>query len=156
METTQATTDLQAAQAAPPKPIRLKPKQKKTIEYWFDPKSETYSNLYKSAVKAGFRPSYALNLTSLKPSWLYETVETTLRMEQEHIINGVQQIATNPHLDSRSPADTNLKALELLGNWSGLGNNNSQVNINIVQPILNSQSTITPVTEPKKVDVDIV
>lgn len=131
------------------KPIRLKPKQKKTIEYWLDPDSETYGNLYRSGVKAGFRPKYALNLTSRKPLWLFETVESTLKLEPEHIITGVQKLATNPNVNSRSPADTNLKAYELLGRYSGLDNNGKGNTTNIVvQPILNSQSM-------KHVDVEI-
>lgn len=135
-------------QIRPPK--RLKPKQKLTIEYWFDRQSETFGNLYRSAVKAGFRPSYALNITSLKPSWLYETIESTLKLEQEHIIQGVQAIATDKHVNSKSPADTNLKALELLGNWSGLGSSSNTTNITVVQPILDGASMA-----PKHVDVDI-
>lgn len=134
---------------APPfKPKRLQPKQKLTIENWLNRDSETFGNLYKSAVKAGFRPSYALNIASNKPLWLWETMETTLKLEQEHIIQGVQNIATNPYVDSRSPADTNLKALELLGNWSGLSPQSKGVTNNIlVQPILNGLSVKQPITD---------
>lgn len=134
----------QALTDKPPK--RLNPKQKKTIEYWFDPNSETYGNLTRSAIKAGFRPKYALNLASNKPLWLYETVESTLKLEKDHIINGVQQIATNPNVDSRSPADTNLKAFELLGNWAGLSTHTQQTNVTLVQPIL-AGASYTPRTD---------
>lgn len=132
-----------------PKPKRLNPKQKKAIEYWLT-EGETFGNLYKSCVKAGFRPSYALNIASNKPLWLSETVESTLKLEQEHIIQGVQNIATNPRLDSRSPADTNLKALEILGNWSGLSPQAKGNTTNIlVQPILGGKS----VQEPERIKV---
>ena len=123
----------------PPKPVRLKPKQKKTIELYFDPNSQTYGNLYKSALMAGFRPSYALNIANRKPLWLSETVESTLKLEQDHIIRGVQNIATKDNIDSRSPDDTRLKAFETLGTWAGLAQQ-QQTNVTIVQPILAGDS----------------
>ena len=116
-----------------PKVIRLKPKQKKTLEYWTFETSETYGNLYASAVKAGFRPSYALNLTSLKPSWLYETMGTVL--EVEHIKQGIQNIAMSAP-NSKSPDDTRLKAYETLARVHGMLDNKQQVNVTVVQPIL--------------------
>lgn len=138
--------------AAPPKqPKKLKPKQKRAIELWLSPQSKTYGNLYKSCVEAGFRNSYALNIASNKPLWLSETVESTLKLEREHIINGIQHLATNPYVDSRSPADTNLKAYELLAKYAGL-DQSTGTTINIVQPILNGQSMSST---PVKVDVDI-
>ena len=125
-----------------PRPKRLNPKQKKTIEYWFDPNSETYGNLTRSAIKAGFRPKYALNLASHKPLWLYENVESTLKLEQEHIINGVQNIALKDDINSRSPDDTRLKAYETLGNWAGLTQKQGTT-VNIVTPILGGDSVKT-------------
>lgn len=119
----------------PLKPVKLKPKQKLTIEYYFDRHSETFGNLYKSALKAGFRPSYALNIASNKPLWLSETVESTLKLEADHIIQGVQAIALGDSINSRSPDDTRLKAFETLGNWAGLSQQ-QQTNVTIVQPIL--------------------
>lgn len=123
----------------PPKPIKLKPKQKKTIELYFDPVSETYGNLYKSALMAGFKPSYALNIANRNPLWLSETVESTLKLQQEHIIRGVQHIATKKDINSRSPDDTRLKAFETLGNWAGLAQNTGTT-VNIVTPILGGDS----------------
>jgi hypothetical protein len=131
---------------------KLNPKQKLAIEYWLTPNSKTFGNLYKSCLEAGFSPSYALNISSSKPIWLSENVDKQI-LDPEHIKQGIQQIATNKDVDSRSPADTNLKAYELLGRYAGMDNSNTGTTINIVQPILNGQSV--PKTDRKKVDIDI-
>ena len=125
----------------PLKPIKLKPKQKLTISNWLNPESETFGNLYQSAIKAGFARSYALNLTHLKPSWLSETLDQQV-LEPEHLKQGVQKLATGK-IDSRSVDDTRLKAFELLGRWAGMDNNNSGTTVNIVTPILGGDSTKT-------------
>lgn len=131
------------------KPQKLKPKQRETIKYWITPTSETYGNLYKSAVKAGFRPSYALNLTHLRPSWLSDTIEAA-QLEPEHIRQGIQYMATKENIQSRSPDDTRLDAYELLAKISGMIDNKNGVTVNVVQPILNGQSV-----KPKQVEVDV-
>lgn len=140
VEDTQIT---KTTESPPTKPKKLKPKQKLTIDNWLSPDSETFGNLYRSAIKAGFKHTYALNLTSLKPLWLSETLDQQI-LDPEHIKQGVQAIATNPNLDSRSPADTNLKAYELLGRYAGLDNNGKGNTVNLfVQPILGGASVPT-------------
>lgn len=139
---------------------KLNPKQRNTIENWINPKSETYGNLYKSAVKAGFRRSYALNLTSVKPEWLYETVDS-IQLDPEHITQGVQALSMAAP-DSRSPDDTRLKAYELLAKLKGMVDNKGQTTNVIVQPILGGASGKASgtasggasVDTPKKVDID--
>jgi hypothetical protein len=146
--------DVKATSSAPTKTKRLKPKQRQTIYYWTTPTSETYGNLYKSAVLAGFRPSYALNITHLRPSWLSETMES-LQLEEEHIRQGIQHIATKPVIESRSPDDTRLNAYELLGEITGMIGKNKGTTTNIlVQPILGGVSAQTDKKPTHTVDID--
>lgn len=130
--------------------IKLKPKQRLAIDNWLKPDSDTFGNLYRSCIKAGFKPSYALNVTHLKPQWLSDTIERT-QLNTEHIKQGVQQLATNPNVNSRSPADTNLKAYELLGKYAGM-EQQTTTHITVVQPILGGASMHPSHTAPKHVD----
>lgn len=133
-----------------PKAMKLKPKQRETISNWLDPNSPTYGNLYQSAIKAGFKRTYALNLSHLRPSWLSETLENA-QLEAEHIKQGIQQLAMQAP-DSRSPDDTRLKAYELLAKITGLIDSKHQTNVTLVQPILGAAST--PPT-PNKTVIDL-
>lgn len=128
------------------KPKRLNPKQKKTIQYWVDEHSESFGNLYQSAVNAGFRPSYALKLSSNRPSWLSETV--LANFEPTQIKQALQNLAMSAP-NSRSPDDTRLKALEILSKITGMIDNKQTTNVMLVQPILGGQSTSPPISEVK-------
>jgi hypothetical protein len=120
------------------KPLKLNPKQKKTIQLWTDEQSETFGNLYQSAVKAGFRPSYSLKLSANRPIWLSEIVMANY--EPAQIRQGIQNIAKSA-IDSRSPDDTRLKAYEILAKITGIIDNKGGTTTNIlVQPILNGES----------------
>lgn len=127
LETTKDTTPTKRAK-------RLKPKQQLALDYWMNSDSDTFGNLYKSCLKAGFRPSYALNIANLNPSWLSENIDLQL-LNPEHIKQGVQRIATGD-INSRSVDDTRLKAYELLGRYAGMDNNKQTTNVTLVQPIL--------------------
>jgi hypothetical protein len=52
----------------------LKPQQEKFLQYYTDPKSETFSNATQSAIKAGYSQDYADNITALMPNWLLESI----------------------------------------------------------------------------------
>lgn len=119
---------------------RLKPKQRLTLEYWLNPESETFGNLYQSCVKAKFAPKYALNISHLNPKWLSETLEQ-VELRPEHIKQGIQKIATGD-INSKSVDDTRLKAYELLGRYAGM-DKDKHVNITVVQPILGGASKAT-------------
>lgn len=54
--------------------LLLKPQQEKFLQYYTDPKSETFSNATQSAIKAGYTQSYADNITTLLPDWLLESI----------------------------------------------------------------------------------
>lgn len=118
------------------KPTRLNKKQRLFLEYWITPESETFANAYRSALKAGFAPKYALNITSANPKWLLENIDK-MDLHPEHIKQGIQRIATG-EINSRSVDDTRLKAYELLGRYAGI--DQKQTNITVVQPILGGQS----------------
>lgn len=131
---------------APKKIKKLKPKQKATLMNWLTPASETYGNLYASCIKAGFRPSYALNISHLKPSWLSESIEQ-VDFNPQHIKAGIQQLAIAAP-NSRSPDDTRLKAYEMLGKITGIIDNKNGNTTNVfVQPILNGESVRKKVVE---------
>ncbi len=123
------------------KPKRLNPKQKLTIQYWTDEQSESFGNLYQSALRAGFRPTYALKLSSNRPLWLSENV--LANFEPNQIKQGIQNLAKFAG-DSRSPDDTRLKAYELLAKIEGLIDTKQGAQITLVQPILGGESVRRP------------
>lgn len=138
---------------APKKIRKLKPKQKAALENWLETGSETFGNLYASCIEAGFRPSYALNISHLRPSWLSEAIDQA-DFEAKHIKAGIQQLATAAP-NSRSPDDTRLKAYELLGKITGIiDNKNGNTTNVIVQPILGGRSKETNPKEEKVIDID--
>lgn len=51
---------------------QIDPRQKMCWDYYIDPRSETFSNAYKSALKAGYEESTALQITTEK--WFTEKV----------------------------------------------------------------------------------
>lgn len=111
------------------------------MECWLTPGTETFGNAYKSGLKAGFSKTYSLNIVNQAPKWISEYLEK-LELTNEHIKQGLQDLAMNTHsvTDSRSPADTRLKAYETLAKISGMIDSKNSVNVNFVQPILNSES----------------
>lgn len=58
----------------------LDPRQTLFLTYYLDPKSDTFSNAYQSAVKAGYSEEYSLNITALMPDWLSESIGRRKRM----------------------------------------------------------------------------
>jgi len=52
----------------------LDPRQQNFLAYYLNPKSETFSNCYKSALKAGYKEEYAKTLTAQMPDWLSDNI----------------------------------------------------------------------------------
>lgn len=52
----------------------LTPQQENFLAYYLDPKSETFSNAYKSALRAEYSEEYAQNITGQFPNWLSESI----------------------------------------------------------------------------------
>lgn len=63
-------------------PLIDKPKQELALSYYKDPASETFGNLYRSCIKAGFSDSYSKNITSKRPEWLSENTARDVEMIQ--------------------------------------------------------------------------
>lgn len=119
------------------------PQQNKFMVAWLDPTSETFGNAYQSALKVGYNERYATQIASpaINNKWVQDYKRLS-KLEIEHIeqkligmING--RITRE---QSNSPEDTRLKAMELLGKFTGKLNDKHQTTVNIVQPILNSSS----------------
>ncbi len=50
------------------------PRQTLFLQYYLDPKSDTFSNALQSALKVGYTQEYAENITSIMPKWLSENI----------------------------------------------------------------------------------
>lgn len=61
----------------------LDPRQSLAISYYKDPKSETFGNLMRSLLKAGYDEAYSRSIHSRKPEWL-----------TENTVNDVQAVVT--------------------------------------------------------------
>lgn len=60
---------------------QLDPRQEQTLAYYTDPKSDTFGNLLKSALKAGYTESYSRSIYS-KAEWLDEKGRDLLLIEK--------------------------------------------------------------------------
>jgi len=58
------------------------PRQAEFLKAYLNPKSETYSNAYQSAIKVGYSKEYAGNILSLEPAWLLENIDTEKMVEK--------------------------------------------------------------------------
>lgn len=135
--------------------IRWKANKKHNLfmSNYLTPGTQYFANAYQSALAAGFSKSYSLNITNLAPKWISEYIDK-LDFQPEHIKQGIQQLATKQFSEqqSRSPADTNLKAFEILAKITGMIDSKQGTTVNIVQPILNGESVrVTKAQEDKQV-----
>jgi hypothetical protein len=112
-----------------PKKIKLTKRQYEFVKLWLDPTNkETYANAYKSALNAGFSPSYSKIITadSLKLPWIQEAKKQLAAYEPEHIYRGFQDIAQHGKQDR-----DRLKALELMGKARGMFVDRVQSDVNV-------------------------
>ena len=58
------------------------PRRTRFIELYTNPRSETFSNAYRSALTAGFSKDYAENITSVAPEWFKEIVGDVNRLKK--------------------------------------------------------------------------
>lgn len=92
-------------------------KQVKYIDYYMDPKSETFGNSYQSAIKAGYTESYAANI--MKPSVGLEWVKQAyniMKLEPDHLKMSLAKIITDPYAKDSDK----ISAIKLLGQDQGL------------------------------------
>lgn len=52
----------------------LSPQQIQFLSHYTNPESETFSNAYRSALKANYSEEYAQNITGQLPDWLSESI----------------------------------------------------------------------------------
>ena len=100
------------------KPVRtplLTPQQEKFLEYYYDPKSETFSNIYQSGIRAGYSEGYAKIMKSSSIGNLWIRQNNKYNMGADHIIAGIQRIAVMGFQDKDK-----LRALELLAKLHGM------------------------------------
>jgi hypothetical protein len=66
------------------------PRQSTFLSYYLDPKSETFSNAYQSALKAGYSEEYATNITGQMPDWLSDSLsDASLLAKAEKRLNQI-------------------------------------------------------------------
>jgi hypothetical protein len=58
------------------------PRQELFAAYYTDPKSETFSNAYRSALRAGYEENYASNILSQNNEWILETIRDLKRLKK--------------------------------------------------------------------------
>lgn len=117
------------------------PQQHIFMENWFSPTSPSFGNAYKSALAAGYSDKYAAQISSpaVSNNWIQEYTRR-LVLTEDHIIAALSDIATGKQINSKSPADTQVKALEILGKIKGMIDNKGNTTNVIVTPILNGES----------------
>lgn len=93
------------------------PKQQRFLKNYFDPKSNTFGNVFQSAVSAGYKESYARTLTrqSNKNMWISDFM-SKISLTPDHITQGISNIA----IDHNNRTSDRLKGYELLGKMQGL------------------------------------
>lgn len=101
-----------------PRPVTLNPKQEAFLDAYYNPTSETYANIYKSALRVGYKPSYAklMKAPSIGNKWIsIEYYKGASELTPAHIVGGIQNIAL------RSWKDTDkLQAYKLLAQLQGM------------------------------------
>ncbi len=118
------------------------PQQHEFMTRWISPSSQTFGNAFQSALLAGYSEKYANQIAapSIANKWKQEYTNR-LVLSEDHIIAALSDIAIGRNLDSRSPADTQVKALEIMGKIKGMIDNGKGQTTNVlVQPILNGES----------------
>lgn len=88
------------------------PRQSIFLKYYFDQKSETFSNALQSALKAGYAQQYAESITAAMPAWLEDYIrEHDLVMQAE---KNLKNFLSDEEKDSRIKADMTKFTLERL------------------------------------------
>lgn len=143
---TEGTKELETVEQQLPKKnkytYRPSPKNKRFMELYLNPESETFGNAYQSGLAAGFSKHYATNILNVAPKWLASYLEKS-DFTSDHIKQLLQSLAISAE-NSRSPDDTRLKAIELMMKSMGMIDKQGSTNFTIVQPILGGKSVNKP------------
>ena len=96
----------------------LDPKKQKFLENYYSPESDTYANAYRSALNAGFSPSYAKVVMSpaFNNTWVkIENFQKQTSLTPAHIVKSAEKLALRGKKE-----DTQLKAIEFLAKIHGM------------------------------------
>ena len=119
---------------------RLDPRQQHCWAYFIDPESETYSNCYRSGLKAGYSQSYCRTLRGR--SWFKDKMRRThLLSKSEKVINKILDLESDKADVMRIQADTAKHITKTLGKDEGYSERTEQVgggNIVFLHPYLTS------------------
>lgn len=86
--------------------LDLTPQQQNFLAYYTDPKSETFANAYRSAIKAGYGEHYASDITTKNLKWLEENVAKSKRLlKAEKNLDEVQELQIK---DDTGKVDTDI------------------------------------------------
>lgn len=100
------------------------PRQSLFLSYYIDPKSETFSNAYQSALKAGYEEEYASTILNQDLAWLSESLsDSSLLQKAEKRLNQIldfEPVDDEGRLDNALIANQ-MKAVTLVA--KGIGKN---------------------------------
>lgn len=91
------------------------PRQALFLSYYLDQKSETFSNCFQSAIKAGYEEEYAKVLVASMPTWLSEKLKDNeiVKKAEKNLEEFLQKDGDDP-VDKKIKADMTKFALERL------------------------------------------
>lgn len=118
------------------------PRQTLLLQYYLDPKSDTFSNYAKSGVKAGYSKEYSENLSSSMPKWLSENIGNRKFLEKAHknldiaLDGGMDDLEKGGKQIQWKATEMSLKGLEK-SRWSNrqelTGEDGGALQVNIVK-----------------------
>ena len=110
----------------------LDPRQLLFFEYYLDPKSETFSNILRSALKAGYEQSYAENISGQMPDWYKDKLgDINLLAKAERNLDRFLDMEDKPQIQ----ADITKFVAERVGKKK-YSQRNENINVDIPLPIL--------------------
>ena len=84
--------------------MELDPRQELFASYYTNPKSETFSNAYRSALKAGYTEEYSKTIVSRGNDWVSELVRDKERLRKaEKVLDKTLELET---VDDNGKVDT--------------------------------------------------
>lgn len=119
-------TNKETSKFAPTK--RLNKRQKKFIELWCNPESDTFGNAFQSGISSGYSPTTSKMISSNTKNldWLKEAKNYMDNFSPMHIINSFQHIAKNSKADRDK-----LQALDRLAKIQGMYIERSQSEVTV-------------------------
>jgi hypothetical protein len=126
--------------------VSLDPKKQAFLNNYYNPESETYSNKFRSALKAGFSESYsrALCTPSFDTKWVkIENWTDASSMTPQHIVTGFERIALQS-----SKEENKIKALENLAKMHGMMVEKKLVGHVNIEDLLNNTLEDVQLDEP--------